>query len=80
MVLPSSMANQILDNLIENQCLRPTHVQAQDNSERLHLTVNLTPSLPYFPSVHLHSLAQLTGKEKGAESLWHISIATVSPL
>lgn len=38
------MANRILDNLIGDQRLRPTHVQAQDLSERLHLTVILTPS------------------------------------
>lgn len=30
--------------------------------------------LPYFPSVHVHSLAHLRGNHKGAESLWHISI------
>lgn len=80
MVLPYSMANRILDNLIGEQRLRPTHVQAQDISERLHLAVSLTPSLPYFPSIHLHSLAHLWGKLKGAESFRRISIARVSPL
>lgn len=50
MVLPSSVANRILDNLFEDRRLRPTHVQAEDISERLHLGVILTPSLPYFPS------------------------------
>lgn len=47
---------------------------------KISVTVILTPPLPHFPSVHLHSLAHLRGKHKGAESLWNISIVIVSPL
>lgn len=79
MVLLSSVANRIPDNLIEDQRLRPTHVQAQDISECLHLTIILSPSLPYFPSAHLHFLPHHRGTHKGAESLCRISIATGSP-
>lgn len=80
-VQPSNVVNWVLNNLIADRRLRPTRVQAQDISEQLHLAASLAPSLPYFLSLYLHSLPHLGGggdDDKGAESLWHISIATVS--
>lgn len=77
-VLPASVANWVLNNLIAGRRFRPTRVEAQDLSEQLHLAVILTPSLPYFLSLYLHSLPHLRREHKGAKSLRRISIATVS--
>lgn len=52
-VLPASVANWVLNNLIADRRLRPTRAQAQDISEQLHLAVILTPSLPYFLSPYI---------------------------
>lgn len=77
-VLPASVTNWVLNNLIAERRFRPTRAQAPDLSEQLHLAVILTPSLPYFLSPYLHSLPHLRREHKGAKSLQRISIATVS--
>lgn len=81
-VQPSNVANWVLNNLIADQRLRPTRVQAQDISEQLHLAASLAPSLPYFLSLYLHSLPHLTGGgHKGPEApLAHFNCDNVVPL